>query len=121
MNFSENILMKQWQNLTDVQKKSLLNTIKSFFNQDLDDNHNNELHESDGEYNLKPEIFNLLNNRQKKALSNFLASAGITKNEHIGIEEYNREIDEAMQRMDAGEFYSHEEVTAMSEKWLSEK
>lgn len=32
----------------------------------------------------------------------------------ISIEQYNAEIDEAMKRMDAGEFYTHEEVVEMS-------
>lgn len=33
------------------------------------------------------------------------------------IEQYNKEIDEAMKRIDAGEFYTQEEVEAMSKKW----
>ena len=39
----------------------------------------------------------------------------------ISIEQYNREIDEAMKRMDAGEFHTHEEVVEMSKSWLNGK
>lgn len=39
----------------------------------------------------------------------------------ISIEKYNAEIDEAMKRMDEGEFYTHEEVVEMSKGWLHEK
>ena len=40
---------------------------------------------------------------------------------HITLEEYNRELEEAMKRMDAGEYYTHEQVVEMSKKWLNEK
>ena len=39
----------------------------------------------------------------------------------ISIEEYNLELEEAMKRMDAGEFYTHEQVVEMSKSWLSRK
>jgi predicted transcriptional regulator len=39
----------------------------------------------------------------------------------IDIMQYNLEIEEAMQRMDAGEFYTHEEVVEMSKGWLSSR
>jgi hypothetical protein len=32
----------------------------------------------------------------------------------ISIDQYNAEIEEAMKRMDAGEFYTHDQVTEMS-------
>ena len=35
----------------------------------------------------------------------------------ISIEQYNREIDEAMERVKNGQFYTHEEVVEMSKKW----
>ncbi len=37
----------------------------------------------------------------------------------ISIEQYNTEIDEAMKRMDAGEFYTHDQVKEMSKGWLN--
>jgi hypothetical protein len=39
----------------------------------------------------------------------------------ISIEQYNAEIDEAMKRMDAGEFYTHEQVKEMAKGWLNGK
>ena len=41
--------------------------------------------------------------------------------DRISIEQYNKEIDEAMARMDAGEFHTHEEVVEMSKTWTSGK
>lgn len=35
----------------------------------------------------------------------------------ISIEQYNREIDEAVARVEAGDFYSQEEVDQMSKDW----
>jgi hypothetical protein len=37
----------------------------------------------------------------------------------ISVEEYNLELEAAMKRMDAGEFYSHEQVVEMSKNWLN--
>jgi hypothetical protein len=39
----------------------------------------------------------------------------------ISIEQYNTEMAEAMQRMDAGEFYTHDQVKEMSKGWLNGK
>jgi predicted transcriptional regulator len=39
----------------------------------------------------------------------------------ISIDQYNAEIDEAMKRMDDGEFYTHEQVVEMSKGWLNGK
>jgi predicted transcriptional regulator len=39
----------------------------------------------------------------------------------ISIEQYNAEVDEAMKRMDAGDFFTHEEVIEMSKGWLHGK
>ncbi len=39
----------------------------------------------------------------------------------ISLEQYNKEIDEAMKEMDEGEFYTHEEVVEASKTWLSVK
>ena len=37
--------------------------------------------------------------------------------EPVNIEEYNIEIDEAMEEIKRGESYSHEEVVKISKKW----
>jgi len=39
----------------------------------------------------------------------------------ISVEQYNAEIDEAMKRMDAGDFLTHDEVVEMSKGWLHGK
>lgn len=36
---------------------------------------------------------------------------------HISIEQYNKEIDEAIARVEAGEYYTHEEVERMAKDW----
>ena len=35
----------------------------------------------------------------------------------MDIEQYNKEIDEAVARVEAGEFYTQEEVEQMSKEW----
>lgn len=39
----------------------------------------------------------------------------------LELEQYNAEIEEAMKRMDAGEFYTHDQVKEMSKGWLNGK
>lgn len=39
----------------------------------------------------------------------------------ISIKQYNREIDEAMNEMDKGEFLTHEQVVQLSQSWLDAK
>ena len=39
----------------------------------------------------------------------------------ISVEQYNIEMDEAMKRMDAGGFYTHEQAVAISAEWLNGK
>lgn len=39
------------------------------------------------------------------------------KHPHIGIEQYNKEIDEAIARVEAGEYYTHEEVEHLAKDW----
>jgi predicted transcriptional regulator len=41
----------------------------------------------------------------------------IDQAERMSIEQYNREIDEAMVEIKRGEVYSHEEVVKMSKNW----
>lgn len=37
----------------------------------------------------------------------------------LELEQYNAEIEEAMKRMDAGEFYTHDQVKEISKGWLN--
>lgn len=41
----------------------------------------------------------------------------INQDGRISIEQYNKEIDEAMEEIKRGEFYTHEEVVKMSKSW----
>ncbi len=41
----------------------------------------------------------------------------INQDERISIEQYNKEIDEAMAEVKKGEVYTHEEVIKMSKGW----
>jgi len=41
----------------------------------------------------------------------------IEQDGHISIEQYNKEIDEAMAEIKRGEVYTHEEVVKMSKNW----
>lgn len=63
------------------------------------------------------EYWKLLTVNEKESLLSVAKNYVQLKEEsHISIEQYNKEIDEAMQRIDAGEFYTYEEVTEMSKK-----
>lgn len=54
----------------------------------------------------------LLDTPQKKSIISMIKSFlhPMEKDSHISIEQYNKEIDEAMTRIDKGEFISHEDV-----------
>ncbi|MGN6803517.1 MAG: hypothetical protein ACTHJN_16580 [Ginsengibacter sp.] len=72
---------------------------------------------------LEKQMFNYfrqLNERQKKSviqmLKFFLKDKGENKR-RISIEEYNKELDEAIEQIKNGEVYSHEEVVKLSKSW----
>lgn len=118
-------LSKYWSLLSPAQKKSLLEVIRSFLQSQEPETQ--ELREPDPFYykadnQLPLEILQQLTFEQKEALITLIASFGIDAgNERISIEQYNKEIDEAMARMDAGESYTHEQVIEMSKKWIHGK
>jgi len=60
---------------------------------------------------------------QKESVLNVLKSfiAPEEATGHISMEQYNKELEEAMKRMDAGEFYTHEQVVEKSKTWLRGK
>lgn len=63
-----------------------------------------------------------LDNEQKQSILSVIKSFLKLKDtsqptERITVEQYNKEIDEAMERVAKGEFYTHEEVEEMSKKW----
>jgi hypothetical protein len=82
-----------------------------------------ELQEPEADYGIPDSVFmNLLGQlsyEQKSAVIELLLSFNIeVPGQRISIEQYNKEIDEAMKEIDAGEFYTHEEVIEMAKKWV---
>jgi hypothetical protein len=115
-------LNKYWLLLTPAQKESLLAVIKSFVQQT--DTSNQELQEPEVVYNkegagLSADILQQLTWEQKEALISLVESFGVEiPDQRISIEQYNKELDEADAEFERGEFVSHEEVVAMSKKWI---
>lgn len=67
----------------------------------------------DSEFNR---YWSLLTPVQKESLLSVIKSFVIPE-ERVSIEQYNKEIDEAVARVEAGEFYTQEEVEKMSKEW----
>ena len=64
--------------------------------------------------------FTQLNEQEKKSIIEMLKVFlnGRQENENrISIEQYNKELDAAMEQIKKGEVYSHEEVVRMSKNW----
>jgi hypothetical protein len=72
---------------------------------------------------LERELFQYilqLDEAQKKSVLEMLKAfvkGREKKSARISIEEYNKEIDEAISRVEAGEYYTHEDVERMSKDW----
>lgn len=72
---------------------------------------------------LERELFQYilqLDEAEKKSVLQMLKTflKGREKNlPRISIEQYNKEIDEAIARVEAGEYYTHEEVERMAKDW----
>jgi len=60
-----------------------------------------------------------LDGAQKKSILGMIKSflQPVEKYSHISIEQYNKELDEAMDRVEAGKFISHEDVLKKSRNW----
>lgn len=62
-----------------------------------------------------------LDNEEKQSIlsviKSFLKHKDVPSSQRVTIEQYNKEIDEAVERVEAGEFYTHDEVEEMSKKW----
>ena len=70
--------------------------------------------------NQMEQYWPLLEKEEKHSILTFMKSFlkhRETPNNRISIEQYNREIDEAMERVKNGHFYTHEEVEEMSKTW----
>ncbi len=46
-----------------------------------------------------------------------MVTYGLNRNEHISIEAYNKELDEAEREIDRGDSYSQQEVERMAKAW----
>lgn len=72
---------------------------------------------------LEKEMFNYftrLNEAEKKSVVQMLKTflkGRETISGHISIEQYNKELDEAIKEIKNGEVYSHEEVKKMAKNW----
>ncbi len=67
----------------------------------------------DNEFN---KYWSLLNPLQKASLLEVIKSFVLSK-ERTSIEQYNKELAEALARVEAGEFYTDEEVEKMAKDW----
>jgi len=61
----------------------------------------------------------LLEKDEQRSILTFIKSFLKQKDtpQRVTIEEYNKEIDDAIKRVKSGEFYTHEQVVEMSKKW----
>ena len=67
--------------------------------------------------------FMQLNESEKRSIVQLIKTFLISRKEleRISIEQYNKEIEEANEEIERGEFYSHEDVVKMSSKWTDGK
>jgi predicted transcriptional regulator len=72
---------------------------------------------------LEKELFGYilqLDEAEKKSVLQMLKTFLKSRNKkvsRISIEQYNKEIDDAIARVEAGEFYTQEEVEKMAKEW----
>lgn len=67
----------------------------------------------DSEFNR---YWSLLTPVQKESLLSVIKSF-VMPQERTSIEQYNKELDEAVARVEAGEFFTQEELERMSKEW----
>ncbi|MEI9946601.1 MAG: hypothetical protein WDN26_20560 [Chitinophagaceae bacterium] len=118
-------LSQYWILLSPLQKESLLAVIKSLIQST--EIKGQELNEAEaiynsGDKNLSSGILKKLTPEQKEAIINLIESFGIEiPGQRISIEQYNKELDEAEAEFEKGEFLNHEEIIAVSKKWIHGK
>ena len=118
-------LVRYWAMLTSTQKQALFDLIKSFIQDDEDtEQYNLELHETEAGYRSPDGLYEkmLMQLKEWEKKSVLLLIKSFLRNEErgkkrINIEQYNKEIDAAMKRIDAGEFISHEDLEKEAEQW----
>ena len=60
--------------------------------------------------------WSLLSLVQKESILSVIKSF-VIPHERVSVDQYNKEIDEAVARVESGEFYTQEEVKKMSKEW----
>lgn len=60
--------------------------------------------------------WSLLTLVQKESILSVIKSF-VEPDERVSMEQYNKEIDQAVARVESGEFYTHEEVERISKEW----
>ena len=66
---------------------------------------------------LQKEIEDIDDPKLIQLIRNLLQYGKPKSEQHISVEQYNKEIDEAVARYQKGNYISHEEVKEMSKKW----
>jgi hypothetical protein len=108
-----------WVGLNPDQEKSIQELIQTFSKKKEINKEGTGLHVNDPQapYHIQLALIDYLSKKQKKALIALFEAFGVEVADGIDIEEYNKEIDKAMTRMDAGKSKPHEEVVELSKKW----
>jgi hypothetical protein len=121
---SDTKLGKYWSMLSPRQKRSLLDVIRLFV---LPDEVDHQLQEGEteygaGDFNFAKQILKQLSQQQKEALIVLVRSFGVEDTgQRISLAQYNKELDEAESEFEKGEVFTHEEVIAMTKKWIHGK
>jgi len=66
---------------------------------------------------IHQELDNVKDETLLKAIKNILKYRKKVESERISIEQYNKEIDEAINDIENGEFYTQEEARKIASKW----
>ena len=66
---------------------------------------------------IHEEIDNVKDPKFIETIKNMLKDRKVVSSEHISIEQYNKEIEEAERDIENGNYYTQEEVEKMAKKW----
>ena len=117
-----NEFKKYWSLLTSGQKKSVIRLVHSFTNPAES---NQQVQEEAIEYETasavkEEKIFEQLSDKEKFSVM-ILIKTFLEDDEQspgsVSIEQYNKEIDEAMKRVESGEYLSHDDLENEAREW----
>ena len=66
---------------------------------------------------IHDELDNVKDPKFIEAIKNMLKDRRVVSSEHISIEQYNKEIEEAEKDIENGDYYTQEEVEKIAKKW----